>query len=325
MIEVPPAIAGRVIGFQQRQCPDYKPETANLPVRESSFVQLGRGRHAVDVQLVTAGDVGLSRLGISAESVGINVLKPDYIGFVIPISWTGSFHINGDAVSQSAIYMSGDLDSIYLRSKSRDTLGVTLPKALFVQAVAALRGVDIDEISLTERELRLSESTGLEIRAQLTSIINNVCGESAELAQLKIGNAVKETLVNAYLQAFPEPDLKAGRTYRPESIVRLTEERFSEFDGQVPLSLSDLCQAAGVGKSSIYKAFHSICGEPPLSYFRKRRLMQARTLLLNARNEHGAVRQVAMDCGFTELGRFSVQYRQMFGESPSLTLNRAGI
>jgi AraC-like DNA-binding protein len=34
------------------------------------------------------------------------------------------------------------------------------------------------------------------------------------------------------------------------------------------------------------------------------------------------VTNIASDLGFTELGRFAVRYRQMFGETPSQTLQR---
>jgi transcriptional regulator GlxA family with amidase domain len=38
------------------------------------------------------------------------------------------------------------------------------------------------------------------------------------------------------------------------------------------------------------------------------------------------VTRVAMDCGFFHLGRFARDYRQAFGESPSVTLGgRRGI
>jgi transcriptional regulator GlxA family with amidase domain len=33
-----------------------------------------------------------------------------------------------------------------------------------------------------------------------------------------------------------------------------------------------------------------------------------------------AVKEAAYSCGFTEMGRFSVYYRELFGESPSTTL-----
>jgi AraC-like DNA-binding protein len=34
------------------------------------------------------------------------------------------------------------------------------------------------------------------------------------------------------------------------------------------------------------------------------------------------VKRAAYDAGFTEMGRFSVEYRRFFGESPSDTLHR---
>jgi AraC-like DNA-binding protein len=89
-----------------------------------------------------------------------------------------------------------------------------------------------------------------------------------------------------------------------------------------PLTLADLCAAAGVGKSALYTAFHRVCGVSPLAYFHKRRLTQARSLLINSEPRSGAVKHAALSAGLTALGRFSVEYRQLFGESPSITLNR---
>ena len=312
---------GRVIACRERRSPEYRPEKVNLPVREASFVQVGRGEHAVDVQIATVGEVCLSRLGIEVESVGINVLNPDYAGIVLPLSWTGDFHINGCAVQKSSIYMAGTLDTIHLRSKSRETIGVTFPKAPFVRAIAALRGVDVDDIALKERELRLSEIVAKTVRARFAAIINTACGDNAAISSEALSRDVLELLIDAYLHALPEPEIHPGRLYRPERIVRRAEEHFMASTAE-PLSLADLCAATGVKKSSLYKAFDTVCGQTPLSYFYKRRLMQSRSLLLKSDDERGGVKRSAISCGFTELGRFSVQYRQLFGESPSVTLSR---
>lgn len=48
----------------------------------------------------------------------------------------------------------------------------------------------------------------------------------------------------------------------------------------------------------------------------------ARYALLKADRHHESVTGIALKNGFTELGRFAVRYRQMFGESPSETLLR---
>jgi AraC-like DNA-binding protein len=42
-----------------------------------------------------------------------------------------------------------------------------------------------------------------------------------------------------------------------------------------------------------------------------------------ARGRSATVTEIATGLGFVELGRFSVEYRRMFGESPSETLHRS--
>ena len=311
----------RIIACRNDNSPDYVPKKVELPVKESYYVQVGRGEHVVDVQMATVGNIGLLRLGIGVEAVGINVFNPDYIGFALPVTWSGDYLINGELANKSAIYMPGDLDSFHLRSKSRVSLGVTMPREPFIETIAALRGVDTEDIMLNDRELRLSEAAGVEVRARLTAIINEACSERVKRSQREISNEVIGLLTDAYLHALPESLSQAERISRPERIVRLAEERFMASDGK-PVSLADLCAAAGVRKSALYRAFHNVCGLPPLTYFQKRRLMQARSLLVNAVNERGRVKHAALSTGFTELGRFSVEYRQLFGEPPSATLSR---
>jgi AraC-like DNA-binding protein len=44
---------------------------------------------------------------------------------------------------------------------------------------------------------------------------------------------------------------------------------------------------------------------------------------MSARGRSATVTEIATDLGFVELGRFSVENRRMFGESPSETLGRS--
>ena len=60
----------------------------------------------------------------------------------------------------------------------------------------------------------------------------------------------------------------------------------------------------------------------PARYLWHRRMHLARRALLRSDPQIVTVTEVATKYGFWELGRFSVQYRALFGESPSVSLRR---
>ncbi|MGH6708105.1 MAG: helix-turn-helix domain-containing protein [Bradyrhizobium sp.] len=90
-----------------------------------------------------------------------------------------------------------------------------------------------------------------------------------------------------------------------------------------PLQISALCAALSVSERTLRKAFHRIRGLPPCRHLRMLRLSQARRALMDADSGLSTVTEIATSFGFLELGRFSVEYRRAFGESPSQTLQRA--
>lgn len=58
-----------------------------------------------------------------------------------------------------------------------------------------------------------------------------------------------------------------------------------------------------------------------MQYLRDMRFEQARrNLLMGASGD--CVSRIALDAGFLHLGRFAIEYRRRYGESPSQTLSR---
>jgi transcriptional regulator GlxA family with amidase domain len=89
-----------------------------------------------------------------------------------------------------------------------------------------------------------------------------------------------------------------------------------------PLHIRFLCQTCGVTDRTLRNAFQSVYGKTPYRYLRETRMLEARQALLRARTSE-TVTSIATQHGFLELGRFSVEYRSVFGECPSETLRRA--
>ncbi len=88
-----------------------------------------------------------------------------------------------------------------------------------------------------------------------------------------------------------------------------------------PIRLAALARVAGVPPRTLETHFKQFLGLSPTAWVREARLAQARRALLSP-GSHTTVSKVALDCGFSQLGRFAAQYGRRFEELPSATLRR---
>jgi AraC-like DNA-binding protein len=99
--------------------------------------------------------------------------------------------------------------------------------------------------------------------------------------------------------------------------------RFHEFleaNSDRSVYIAELCNATGAPGRTLRTICHRYFGIGPQRYLYLRRMHLARKTLLRESCETNTVTNIAMKFGFWELGRFAVQYRGLFGESPGVTL-----
>lgn len=120
----------------------------------------------------------------------------------------------------------------------------------------------------------------------------------------------------------PQPDSAARR--RGDDIMRRVEA-FLAANLTQPVGLTELCVAAGCSAKTLEVLFRERLGLTPIRHLRARRLVLARRALCEADRRSATVAGVAMECGFSELGRFAAAYRQAFGECPSETLRATAV
>jgi AraC-like DNA-binding protein len=86
------------------------------------------------------------------------------------------------------------------------------------------------------------------------------------------------------------------------------------------LTIPQLSGAAGVSLRSLEYAFRKTFQLTPIGFIRLQRFHAARQKLTAASPRQTTVAHVACNNGFYHLGRFSADYRRLFGELPSKTL-----
>jgi AraC family ethanolamine operon transcriptional activator len=92
----------------------------------------------------------------------------------------------------------------------------------------------------------------------------------------------------------------------------------------VPPTIQDLCRAAEVSERTLHYAFLEEYGTTPKAYTKSYRLNAARKVLRGADPSFGKIADIAGYWGFWHMGQFAADYRKMFGELPSQTLQMRG-
>jgi AraC-like DNA-binding protein len=143
------------------------------------------------------------------------------------------------------------------------------------------------------------------------------------LANPAVAKALEQELVRAMVDCLAGP---AQAETKPCSWMHgRTMRRFEEFlaaKRYEPLYLAEICAALAVSERTLRACCHEHLGIGPIRYLWLRRMHLARRALLRADQAQLTVTEIATEHGFWELGRFSVEYRALFGESPSVSLHR---
>lgn len=103
--------------------------------------------------------------------------------------------------------------------------------------------------------------------------------------------------------------------------VRQVEE-YIEANWMRPITIEKLAALTGISSRGIFKAFQRSRGYSPMAFAKRVRLQQAHHLLSDGETPT-TVTAAALACGFSNLGHFARDYRDMFGEKPSETLHRS--
>lgn len=102
-----------------------------------------------------------------------------------------------------------------------------------------------------------------------------------------------------------------------QKMIRYVEGRFGQ-----RITVAEVASELGVTPRALHYAVRSIFGMSPLELILAFRLNHVRGELWDARLSASGVTDAALMQDFGHLGRFSQQYRTLFGELPSQTLHR---
>lgn len=191
-----------------------------------------------------------------------------------------------------------------LRLKLEAILGIDINVPLQFEAVTAARHPDI----------RMLRNLALDILSSPGAFIP----EASPAVQAEIGQTGMVALLYGAHHNYTYLLTADTKEIAPWQVRRAVD--YIESNWMNPLRIEDITTAIDASGRSIFKAFKAALQLSPMEYVRAVRLRKARKMLLASTET--TVGDVALACGFQNPGHFARNYREAFGELPSLTLAR---
>jgi AraC-like DNA-binding protein len=266
---------------------------------------------------ISTGRENLARIfhgAVDAKRVAVSFLAP---------ADQAAIHHCGRLVSPGEIILN-DSTSMYRRTDAPCQWGaMSLTREDFAAAGKAIAGHE-----LTAPTHAHVIRPNAQLMSRLIGLHQQV-GQLARTAPLKfadpkISRALDQALVHALIMCLSENieiERRVDTNPYPVIMARLEEFLAANFDR--PVYLAEICAATGASDHTLRGCCHEYLGMSAIHYLWLRRMHMAHRALILATPATTTVTEVATDCGFWELGRFSVAYRALFGEVPSLSLRRS--
>lgn len=277
-----------------------------------------------DLRATNVGDLGADTLRLSS-GVECTFAPLDYLLVATGVVGTGRFVVGQEEIpvgTGSVFRYPNDAavteiwDGIELRT-TRLPLSV-VHRVASERSAAATHGVRFDGVE------PVSAAAG-RAWVRLAHFASAQLADGAPTAEHPIAAAVLADMVAAgALATFRNSTLDDAYLRGPGYAAPATVRRAIAFiDGHasLPITVTDIAGATGVGARALQNAFHQHLGVTPMAYLRRARLEGAHRDLLAADPTIGAtVADVALRWGFVKADRFAAAYRQAFGVAPSHTL-----
>jgi AraC-like DNA-binding protein len=221
-----------------------------------------------------------------------------------------------------AVLGSGSADH-HLSSAACRWGAMSLTPEDLAEAGQAIVGRELTAPSSLTYRLRPSPATLLRL-LNLHEAAGHLASAAPDILEKhEVTRAIEHRLIHAMVTCISEGEAVAPRTIdRNHAAVMRRLEETLHANSDRTLYLAELCAAAGTSARTLLACCHEHLGMGPMRYLWLRRMPLARRALRTADLATTTVTEIATDYGFWELGRFSVSYRTLFGETPSASLRR---
>jgi AraC family ethanolamine operon transcriptional activator len=303
---------------------DFKEMEHALSAWDHRYRQISPGAFRGGLLHTQVGSLGVFRNRWERAIHYLGVAPEGTVALGLTLAQSGEGRWNGQRMGPDDMLVAGcGTEGEYLSAPLWDSVVFAIPETELTRQIAELTHDDPRDF-VAHGVARLTPQAAAQVRqaarAYLDASARALARPDAPSPLAEMTRPMIELIAHALVSTQP-PRSQKQSLIRQRQLIREAEAYCAHNKAQ-PLRIGQLCHETGLSERSLREAFHKLTGMSPLAYLKTEQLNRAYDLLRVSNPDETLVKNVALANGFTHLGQFSQDYKQLFGELPSATLQR---
>ena len=309
--------------FVHQKFHDFDELCCNMRNWDLDYRQLETGRFSSELLMYGNSEIiiGREKLGRKIRQTGESPPGLITLGvFANPktrIYWRG-YDVSGDMLC--IFPQGGELDSV--THDDFDVFPISISEEVLNQKCELLGLPEINRLINTSEVLHCNPHKLSELRSWLISIYDQLITISAENRNARYLKQIEQELIDRLVKLLAEdrqPVSKKPSRKRDKALF--SAEHYIAEHSNAYITIPELCLVANVSERTLEYAFRERYNLTPQHYIIMHRMNNVRKQLRTANPTKGTISKIAQQHGFLHMGQFSTDYKRIFSELPSETLN----
>jgi AraC-like DNA-binding protein len=295
---------------------------ASLPEVTAELVVTGAGTFDAQLTWAKLANIDLLRAQEARARVAFMTAPGSSVMLSLAARAQTGLHWNGVELQRGDMVFHALGERFHQRLSGPCRWGMlSIGQSFFVRYGAALAGQPLPqpEAGRIVRPRQADLARLLRLYARVARLAET---QPASLGHPEIVRSMEHALLHALVTCLTASDKHPAASVKPQHVCVMAGLEAMLARGYWPPDLRTLCAPLGVTERTLRACCQEFLGVSPTRYLRLRRLKLARAELQSANPATTQIGDLARRYGFAEAGRFAVTYRQIFGETPSMTLSR---
>lgn len=317
------------LGFHivQRDTVDVLDQAEALPFWSQDYTQLSKGTFSGSVDSIACNGIQIFIETMNRAVDQIASAPQDCYVIGLPTLVDGQSSWGLLPVTKYSLITLDKNAELYFRTSTLSQITVAVIPAKRLEAYAEANGcLNFSKIMQSIKPVELMQPDVA--RLLLTILLEGLQIDSDDSSPINLNDRwqqYEEDLMSACLHAL----LHANENKHPHfdhRIPRYIVNRVRDItlaNSEFQFSIDELCHSLKISRRTLNHAFIRVLGITPVTYIRNVRLHRIRYELVNMPNGVSNIAFVATRWGFWHMSLFSRYYRELFGECPIDTLQRA--